>query len=336
MQKHLIPISTLIILLLLVACSSEPTPMQHKEEAQHKLYLAFGGGPTGGTFNFFANKMATIISASDQQLNISPTGSGGSVENLRSLNNNGVDLGIVYSGDAFLGRQGALPNDMTQYTNVRSLSFLYGAPAQLVVAKDSGINTPADLVGKKVALGNPGSGAALSAERFFKHLGIWSQIIPMHLGYSQAAHHFVDNKIDAFWVLVGYPNTAVIQASAAKPIRLLDLDKAAQDSGLYTAFPFYKEIQIPANVYNGQKEAVNTFQDASMWCASSTLDATTVYRCMQAIYSDNGLSELAKAHTAAQRTTLENGLQGISIPLHPGAVQFWKEHGVDIPAELIP
>ena len=103
--------------------------------AKEKQFLAFGGGPTGGTFNFFANKMSSIISHTYDYLDVSPKGSGGSAENLRTLDKASVDFGIVYSGDAYLGRMGQLVNDETKYENLRVISFLYGAPAQLVVRK---------------------------------------------------------------------------------------------------------------------------------------------------------------------------------------------------------
>ena len=202
---------------------------------------------------------------------MAPRGSGGSAENLRSLNKNAVDLGIVYSGDAFLGRNAKLPGDPVHYDRVRALSFLYGAPAQLVVRKDSDILSVRDLAGKTVAVGNPGSGAALSAERFFRHLSLWDKMKIRNLGYSQAASDFADKRIDAFWVLVGYPNSAIIEAATRTPIRLLDLHREASESGFYDIYPFYVRVEIPAHTYEGQDASVTTFQDASLWCASDVL-----------------------------------------------------------------
>jgi TRAP transporter TAXI family solute receptor len=326
-------------LLLAAGCSSEPGPDKGDSPAQkqiQKKYLAFGGGPTGGTFNFFANKMSSIVSARHGRLVVSPKGSGGSAENLRSLDKDAVDLGIVYSGDAFLGRTGGLPSDGTSYDGVRALSFLYGAPAQLVVRADSGIRSAMDLTGKVVAVGNPGSGAALSAERFLRHLGLWDKLEHRSLGYSQAATDFVDRKIDAFWLLVGYPNSAIIEAAGRIPLRLIDLHDDAVSSKFYETYPFYTEVDIPAGTYEGQDEAVRTFEDASLWCASAVIDEQTVYDCLWAVYSPEGLKEMAVAHEAARDMTVANGLRGVSIPLHPGAVRFWKEQGLTIPDDLLP
>lgn len=339
MQRCLKVFTTLLFiasLLLSLGCSSDQSGGRPASDAkQQKRFLAFGGGPTGGTFNFFANKMASIISAQYDWLNISPKGSGGSAENLRTLNLNGIDVGIVYSGDAFLGRNGKLPHDSMHYDKVRAMSFLYGAPAQLVVRKDSGIKSAFDLQGKVVAIGNPGSGAALSAERFFRHLKLWDKISPRKQGYSQAATDFVARKVDAFWVLVGYPNSSIIEAASHTPIALVDLHKDATKAGFYDLYPFYSRVEIPANTYDGQDEPVTTFQDSSLWCASEKLDAKIVYDCLKAIYSEQGLKDMVTAHKAAKHMSIPTGIKGASIPLHPGAVKFWQEQGLDIPAQLL-
>lgn len=302
--------------------------------AKEKQFLAFGGGPTGGTFNFFANKMSSIITHAYDHLDVSPKGSGGSAENLRTLDKASVDFGIVYSGDAYLGRLGKLVNDENKYENVQAVSFLYGAPAQLVVRKDSGITSAYDLEGKIVAIGNPGSGAALSAERFFKHLGLWDKMEPRNLGYSQAAADFSDNKIDAFWVLVGYPNSSIIEAATRTPVTLLNVHLDAEKSGFYDAFPFYTPTEIPAGTYEGQDEAVKTFQDSALWCTNSKVSDEVVYEALAAVFSDQGLKDMVTAHKAAKSMSVENGIAGVSVPLHPGALKFWTEKGLTIPDKL--
>jgi len=342
MKRHPKALLTLIVILTLLmslGCSPESEPEKADPvsgQQRSKKFLAFGGGPTGGTFNFFANKMASMISAKYQWLDISPKGSGGSAENLKTLNNNTVDIGIVYSGDAFLGRNGRLTDDTTRYDKVRMLSFLYGAPAQLVVRKDSGIESVRDLVGRAVAIGNPGSGAALSAERFFKHMGLWDKIECHKKGYSQAASDFLNKRIDAFWVLVGYPNSSIIEAANQTPVRLINIHEDAAQSGFFEVFPFYSKVIIPKGTYMGQESDVVTFQDASLWCASDVMDEEIIYDCMKVIYSDSGLKDLISAHKAAKNMSIENGLKGASVPLHPGAVRFWKEMGLEIPSNLIP
>ena len=123
-----------------------------------KTRLGFGGGPEGGTFQYFSNGIASRLSKMLPDVEVSNMASAGSVENLRRVNSGEIDFGISYSGDTYLGRNGRLTNDTNIYPNVYAMAFLYGAPAHLIVLEKSGINQVADLVGKRIAVGGAGSG----------------------------------------------------------------------------------------------------------------------------------------------------------------------------------
>lgn len=178
----------------------------------------------------------------------SAVGSGGSVENVKRVNSGESTIGLCYAVDSALGYAGKLPKDNMKYNKIRSMGYLYGAPAQLVVRADSGFKSAMDLKGKRVAVGNAGSGAAASAERFFRHIGVWDNFKPTFLGYSAAASAFKDNKLDAFWVLVGYPNRSIIEASVQVKINLINVDADAVKTGFYKAFA-YSPTTIPENTY---------------------------------------------------------------------------------------
>jgi TRAP transporter TAXI family solute receptor len=296
-----------------------------------KKRLAFGGGPTGGTFQYFANGIAILLSKSIPDLEVSSEGTGGSVENLKRLNAGDIDFGIVYSVDMWLGQKAQLPQDTKEYKKVRPLSYLYGAPVQLVVRKDSGITDVRQLEGKRVAVGNAGAGVALVSERFFTALGIWDKIDRQYLGYSPAASALADNKVDAFVVFVGYPNASVIEASTTNDILLLDVDKAARESGFYDKWPAYAPTIIPAGTYKGQDQDIPTFQDSTIWCSRDGVDEETVYQAMKVVYSKEGLEQMVIAHKAAREMSIKTGINGIPIPMHKGAEKFWTEQGVAIP-----
>jgi len=136
--------------------------------------LVFSGGPAGGTFQVVANAVQVYgpVKAS-KEFRLKAQSSAGSLENLRKVNKGRAHFGVVYSGHVYLGQNGRLKNDAKKYTDVLAVSFLYGAPAQLVVRKGSGIKTAKDLAGKRVGVGNAGSGAFANCELFFSHLGIW-------------------------------------------------------------------------------------------------------------------------------------------------------------------
>lgn len=319
-------------LALLIPCIAGINPAW----SQGTTVLTFAGGPAGGTFNSFVSGIATHLTSAMPDVRIASQGSEGSGENLRRLHAGQVDFGLVYSADAHLGRTGQLPNDERQYANVRTMGYLYGAPAQLVVRADAGFKTAKDLAGKRVAVGSAGSGAALAAERFFRHLGLWDDISPYFLGYSLAASAFRDRKIDAFWVLVGYPTPSIIEAANLDDIALVNLHREAEESRFYDAFPFYVRAEIPAGTYRGQVETVVTFQDAAFWMTNANVNADIVYEALKGIYSPEGLRHMVAAHAAAVEMSLEGGLTGVSVPLHGGAYRFWTEQGLSVPAHLQP
>ena len=325
MKKHLM-IGLLAV--ALIALGMTPAPA-----ADYSIKI--GGGPTGGTFNTFTNAMAVFVPKVNPNIQASSVGSGGSVENLKRIHNGESDFGLCYAVDSALGYVGKLPQDDVKYNKIRSMGYLYGAPAQLVVRADSGVKSAMDLKGKRVALGNAGSGAAASAERFFRHIGLWDKFNPDFLGYSQAASAFQDGKIDAFWVLVGYPNRSIIEAAVQTKIALVDVGVDAEKTGFYKAFA-YSPMTIPAGTYGKDMPATKSFQDACILTTNMDQPENLVYTIMKTLWSKKGMEAMVMAKKSFNEMTLQNGFTGASVPLHPGAVKFWKEQGKEIPANLMP
>ncbi|MDT8448473.1 MAG: TAXI family TRAP transporter solute-binding subunit [bacterium] len=298
--------------------------------AQAADFLKFTGGPSGGTFQYFSSGMSGYLSKETKGLKVSNQASRGSVENIRKIDSGRADYGIAYSGDLYLARNGKLSGDDKKYLNARAVSFLYKAPAQLVVLKGSDIMKVEDLKGKKVALGGPGSGAAASAERFFRTVGLWDEIDRQFLGYSKAADAMKDGHIDAMWILAGYPTRAVIELAATKEVRLLNLDEIAEAKGLYRDMPFYQKLKIPANTYEGVTTETSSFFDSALWIASHKVKDDVMHRSIEIIYSDKGLAHLISVKKTAKQMSVEGALTGIVTPVHPGAIKFWTEKGLSI------
>lgn len=323
-------LSFLVAASLLVALTLGPLAVMAKER------LAFSGGPEGGTFQYFSNGIATRLSKNIENVEVSNMASAGSLENLRRVNSGDADFGIVYSGDTYLGRNGKLTQDTREYKKVLAMAYLYGAPAHLIVKADSGINAVADLVGKRVAVGGPGSGAAGAAQRYFTSLGLWDKMNVEFIGYSKAADALGDNLIDAMWVFAGYPNSSVIQAAASNEIKLLDVVEAGEKAGFFQEYPFYTRLTIPANTYSGVDYPVASFQDSALWVAGEHVSEDVVYKALADIYSKEGLAYMVKVKSTAKAMSVEGGLDGIVTPVHPGAVKFWEEKGLTITPEQKP
>jgi TRAP transporter TAXI family solute receptor len=291
--------------------------------------IVFGGGPAGGTFQVVANAIQVYDPVKESKdYRVKAQSSAGSVENLRKVNQGKMDFGVVYSGHVYLGRQAKLKNDSNKYENVMAVSYLYGAPAQLVVRKGSGITSTKDLAGKKVGVGNAGSGAFANCELFFNYMGVWDKIERNAMGYNDAAAAFGNNQLDAFWLFTAFPSGAVIMAAQTNDIELVNLGKDAEESGFYEAYPYFSKLAVPAGTYKGVDTATPSFQDSALWVANAEVPADIVYDLLSKIYTDEGLAHMRQQKKTFKEMAVETGINGIVTPLHPGAERFWKEKGL--------
>ncbi|MEJ2576967.1 MAG: TAXI family TRAP transporter solute-binding subunit [Gammaproteobacteria bacterium] len=308
--------------LLVCALAAPPSVLAAKR-------LVFGGGPAGGTFQIVANSIQTYDPVKDSKdYTVKAQSSAGSVENLRKVNTGKMDFGVVYSGHVYLGRNGGLKNDPNTYENVMAVSYLYGAPAQLVVRKGSGITSTKDLVGKKVGVGNAGSGAFANCELFFNHMGIWDKIERNAMGYNDAAAAFGNNQLDAFWLFTAFPSGAVIMAAQTNDIDLINLEKDAEDTGFFKKYPYFSRLSVPAGTYKGVDREVPSFQDSALWVANADVPADVVYDLLSKVYTDEGLAYMRSQKKTFKEMSVATGVNGIVTPLHPGAEKFWKEKGL--------
>lgn len=294
-----------------------------------KQRIVFGGGPAGGTFQVVANSIQVYKPMKGvKEFKVQAQSSGGSTENLRKTNTGRQQMSVVYSGHVYQGRHGMLSNDTRKYENVLAVAFLYGAPAQLVVHKGSGINSTKDLVGKKVGVGNAGSGAFANCELFFRHMGVWDKIERNAMGYNDAAQAFGNNQLDAFWLFTAFPSGAVMMAAQTNDIALIDLDADAKSAGFYEKYPYFAKLTIPANTYTGVDYDTPSFQDSTLWVANAKVPDEVVYKMLSLIFSDEGLAHMKSQKKTFKNMSVEHGVDGIVTPFHPGAEKFWKEKGV--------
>ncbi len=299
------------------------------DQAFAKDRIVFGGGPAGGTFQVVANAIQTYKPVKAiEEFKVKAQSSAGSVENLRKVNSGRSDFGVVYSGHVYLGRNGLMKNDTKKYDQVMAVSFLYGAPAQLVVRKGSGIKSVKDLVGKKVGVGNAGSGAFANCEVFFTHMGVWDKIERNAMGYNDAAAAFGNNQLDAFWLFTAFPSGAVIMAAQTNEIELVDVGTDAQSSGFYDKFPYFGKLSVPAGTYKGVDTETPAFQDSALWVTNAKVPDDVVYKLLSTIYTDEGLAHMVSQKKTFKAMSIAKGIDGIVTPMHPGAIKFWKEKGV--------
>jgi TRAP transporter TAXI family solute receptor len=323
-MRRRFPHPGLILLLLVLAAaalwSCRQRPLYH-----------FGGGPTGSTLHHFAAGLVSLINQTDLSHRLVLNRSGGSLANLTEVNEGNLDMALVYAGDAALGSLGRLDHNLPPTSQVRALARLYGAPAQLAVLQRSAIHSPGELSRRRVAIGNPGSGSALAAERYFRSLGLWEEIIPVYLGTVMALEDLDKGAVEAVWEQSGVPSAPLQDFARRSGLRLLDLQAGAMASGLFEHYPFYTASYIPAGTYRGLDRDVATFQDAALWVAHERVSAEFVAKALALVFSAAGQKQLRQADPVAKNLSLDFGLYGVDIPLHPGALGFWQQQGIALP-----
>jgi len=322
MKPRFITLLTIVLAVLMVTFTFSADSFAKKR-------IVFGGGPAGGTFQVVANGIQVYGPVKAiKEFTVKAQSSAGSVENLRKVNSGKSQFGVVYSGHVYLGLNGKMKNDTKKYEDVLAVAYLYGAPAQLVVRKDSGIKSTKDLAGKKVGVGNAGSGAFANCELFFTHLGVWDKIERNAMGYNDAAAAFGNNQLDAFWLFTAFPSGAVIMAAQTNDIALVNLEADAEASGFYKEYPYFSKLAVPANTYKGVDYDSPSFQDSALWVANAKVADEVVYKLLSVIYTPEGLKHMLEQKKTFKEMSIKTGANGIVTPLHPGAIKFWKEKGV--------
>lgn len=292
------------------------------------------GGQVGGSWNPWTSAMSVDFSKTIPGLNVSSQAGTGSPENVRRVHRGDAETGFGFSSDVYEGWRGD-GIFKTPHTNLRGITKLFGAVTQFITPANSGVKKVEDIVGKKVAIGGPNSGSALTFERLARQMGLWGKFTPVFLGADKGASALQDGQVAAFNWTPGLGDRTITQVAVTQPSRLIDLDSAAKKSGFYQKYPYYSPRVIPAGLYKGIDQPVPTFEQTTIWLAHKDLAPDVVYQMVKRMYSPEARAFLGNAiGRAFQEMAAETAFNGMTIPLHPGAERYWKERGVAIPKEL--
>jgi uncharacterized protein len=210
---------------------------------------------------------------------------------------------------------------------LRTIAALYEEHIHLVALADSGINSVADLKGKRVSLDEPGSGTRVDALLILEANGLSeSDLTPESLKGNAAADALRNGKIDAFFAVAGYPTGAIVELASSVDIKLIPIDGAAADE-LTAKYGFVTKSEIPDNAYRGVP-GVSTVAVVAQWFTSADEDDELIYNITKALWNDNSRKLLDVGHTKGETVTPNTALQGLSVPLHAGAKRFYIEAGV--------
>lgn len=254
---------------------------------------------------------------------------GGSVYNLNALRSGDLDFGVVqsdwqahaYEGTSEFESQGA-------FEGLRSVFSLHPEPVTVVARADSGIETFQDLKGKRVNLGNPGSGQRATMDVLMEAMG-WTTAdfaLASELKSSEQAQALADNKIDAFVFTVGHPSGSIEEAVSTVDAKIIPVTGPEIDA-LVQNNPYYAKATIPGGMYRGTEEDVPTFGVRATLVTTADVPDDVAYYLTKAVFEN--FDRFQKQHDAFQALKKEEMVeQAITAPLHPGAEKYYKEAGL--------
>jgi uncharacterized protein len=307
--------------------------------------LLIATATTGGTFYPAGVAMAVLISqelGESEQILASAITSSGSAENISMLANGEVQLAILQALFGSMAWQGTDFYADRPVTGLRGLAVLWENVEQAVIlerlATTGTIDDLKHLSGRGISLGPRWSGTEVSARAILTSLGIkpGEDFDVVNLGYGPSTDAMLNRRASGMFLAGGVPTGAITQVYAGLGAENLATLAFTEDhlERLRKAYPVWDRFTIPAATYPGQTEAIETIAQANILATSAVVPEEVIYHVLRTIWGN--LETLHRHHAATRSMSLEKAVEGLPLPLHPGAVRFYREAGLAIPEELLP
>ncbi|MEA2119842.1 TAXI family TRAP transporter solute-binding subunit [Halovibrio sp. HP20-50] len=297
-----------------------------------QLSIATGG--TGGVYYPIGGGFAEMINNHIEGAQATAEVTGASVENMGLIMRGDADLALALADTVYQAYTGTDDFEGRQIENTRALASVYPNAVQLVTLAESDIESIADLEGKIVSVGAPGSGTELNARALLESNGIsYSDFSPRRLNFNETADAIRDGDIDAGFWSVGPPTSSILNLAATRDIRLIGLSdeeiaNAQEEEAVFSRY------ELAAGMYDGMDEAVQTIGIPNVLVVNADMDEELAYQLTQLLFENT--DELIAVHPAANDTTVEFTMASTPVPLHPGALRYFEEVGAEIPDRMRP
>ena len=329
LKSPLLLSAMLSAILGLTACSSPSSENSESAAAdssatdENKLdtkFLTIATGGASGPYNIIGTSLSEVY-VKTFGVNSKTQTTGASVENVNLLTQGKVDMVLALSDvvtDAVEGKN----NFDKPITNIQQLAVLYPNVVQIVTTKKSGIKNIEDLKGKRIAVGDQGSGTEVNARTLLEGFGItYDDVTVDYLGFSEAADGMKAGKIEAAFFSSGLPNSSLMELEQGLDLQLVTIDQNKLKE-IIQSKPYFKTFEIPAGTY-GNETAVPTAAIMNALLVSSDLSEADGYKLTKALFEN--LDGLKTAHQAANDISLETARDGMVAPIHPGAKKYYDE-----------
>jgi len=298
--------------------------------AEEKFVTVGTGGQTG-VYYVVGQSICKLVNRDSKKTNLKCTApsTGGSIANINAIKGGDMDMGVAQSDWQFHGLNGTSKfAESGAFPALRSVFSVHPEPFTVIARADSGIKSFDDLKGKRVNIGNPGSGQRGTMEVIMGAKG-WTLddfALASELKSSEQSQALCDNKVDAIIFTVGHPNGSIQEATTSceavvVPVQGPEIDKLVNEN------PYYSAAAIPGGMYKGTDSNVPTFGVRATFVSSTNTDAETIYQVVKAVM-DN-FDRFKRLHPAfANLDMKEMVTAGNSAPLHDGAARYYKEKGL--------
>lgn len=294
-------------------------------------FVTIGTGGVTGVYYPTGGAIARLVNQGKAEHGIRATveSTGGSVYNVNAVAAGELDMGVAQSDVQYNAYHG-LDNFAAQGPNkeLRAVFSIHPEPYTVVARADAGVKTFKDLEGKRVNIGDPGSGSATTTKVLLDAMGwtldkfkLVSQLKP-----AEQAGALCDNKVDAIIYTVGHPNGSIQEATTSCDSVLVNVNGPEVDK-LIADHDYFRKATIPAGMYNGNPNDTTTFGVGATFVTSSAVSEKVIYTVVKAVFEN--FDDFKKLHPAFANLKKEEMVKdGLSAPLHPGAIKYYKEVGL--------
>ncbi|MCR9151968.1 MAG: TAXI family TRAP transporter solute-binding subunit [Rhodobacteraceae bacterium] len=300
--------------------------------AQQQLSVATGG--TGGVYYPMGGGLAEVINNHVEGYSATAEVTGASVENMGLVAKGDADLALGLADTVYQAQTGTGRFEGQQLEMLRGVASMYANMVQIVTLEGSGITSLADLKGKRVSVGAPGSGTEVNANAILAANGIsYDDIEEQRLNFNETADALANGDIDAGFWSVGAPTSSILNLATTQSIVMIELSDA-EIAASQAAEPLFARTALAGGTYEGVDADVTVLGVPNVLVASSEMPDDLAYAITKAMFEN--IDDLKAVHPAANQTTVDFTLSATPIPLHPGAIRYYEEIGASIPDRLKP
>lgn len=295
-------------------------------------YISIATGGTGGTYYPLGGALANILNNSDMGVEATAQATGASVENVELIHNGDAEVAYIQNDISYYAYEGIELFDegdgqeKREYKDIRGLATLYPEVIQIIADDKSGIESVDDMVGKKIAVGDRGSGTEVNARQILGIHGISYDDLGKtdYLSFKEATDQIKNGQIDAAFVTAAIPSSSVTELATTHDIHLVPVTKEKADE-LIAEYPYYTYLDIDATPY-GMEDSIPAVAIQAMLVVNENMSDDMAYNIVKNMFEN--LDEVEASHARGKDITLETALDGMSIELHPGAQKYFDEQGM--------